>query len=290
MARIADLLDHAAHVLARAGVAEPMREARLLLEHTAGLSRTVQIGWPEREIGDEAALRGFADALARRAAREPLSHLTGHREFWSLSFRVTKETLDPRADSEAVIESALARISVRDAALHIADFGTGTGCLLLALLHELPNAQGVGFDISPGAIATARANAERLGLTARAEMRTGDWCAPQTLGLTDASLDIVLANPPYIPTDDIAGLQPEVARHEPRRALDGGPDGLLAYRQLLPLTARLLRPSGFAVFEIGLDQRADVLALAAASGLQPDGAAGLDLAGIPRTLVFRKAR
>jgi release factor glutamine methyltransferase len=192
----------------------------------------------------------------------------GRREFWSLPFEVTEETLDPRPDSECLVETVLARIPDRRAPLRILDLGTGTGCLLLALLHELPQARGFGVDISPGACEAAARNALSLGLDRRAAFAAGDWGA----GVAGA-YDVIVTNPPYIRVAEVAGLDPEVRDFEPRRALDGGSDGLAAYRALAPDVARLLAPEGFAAFEIGLGQ-----AEAVASVLRPHGLAPLAVA------------
>jgi release factor glutamine methyltransferase len=179
-----------------------------------------------------------------------VARLTGVREFWSLPFRVTPDTLEPRPDSETVVEAALAALDAagvpRQRPLGLLDLGTGTGCLLLALLRELPAAWGLGVDISPGACAAAAANARSLGLARRARFRPGDWGR----GL-DGGFDLVVANPPYVSDGEIATLQPEVALHEPRSALAGGPDGLAGHRALAPHVARLLGDGGVAVVEFG---------------------------------------
>ena len=242
-ATIGECLTGGAARLAAAGVPSPKREARLLLAHALGIETAVVIGYPEWPVAQDAAYRAL---IERRAAREPLSHLTGRREFWSLDFTVTPDTLDPRPDSETVVEAALEKFPDRAAPVSILDLGAGTGCLLLALLHELPKASGVGVDIQPEAVAVARDNAERLGLGSRARFVVGNWGESLT-----GAFDLIVGNPPYIPTGDIAGLQREVARYEPRRALDGGPDGLDCYRALAGDVARLLATRGTAILEFG---------------------------------------
>ncbi|MDY0882490.1 peptide chain release factor N(5)-glutamine methyltransferase [Dongia soli] len=282
---IASLLRSATERLSHAGIEGAAREARLLLEHAAGIPVATQIAFGERLVGASDA-EGFERVVQRRAAREPLSHIVGRREFWSLDFSVNGETLDPRADSETLIEAVLRQLSASDVDYRrkpwsLIDFGTGTGCLLLALLSELPMAHGLGIDINPGAIAVAASNAVRLGLAARASFQCGNW----DRGI-DARYDVVLSNPPYIPTADIETLQPEVARYEPRLALDGGADGLDAYRALALAAVRVKASSGFAAFEIGIGQANDVRHIMASAGLR-HMATESDLQGHERIVMFR---
>lgn len=279
---LGDLLKNGAARLAAAGIDGAMREARLLLQAAAEIPVATQIAFPERAVAAEAATR-FEALLARRARREPMAHILGRREFWSLAFKVTADTLDPRPDSETLVQAVLDQAPDRSAALRLIDFGTGTGCLLLALLHELPNATGVGVDRSDAALAVATENAHALDLAARATFRRGDWDE----GIEPA-FDILLSNPPYIPGGDIDGLQPEVASFEPRLALDGGADGLDAYRRLAPAAARLLRPGGLAAFEIGIGQGDSARRIMASAGLRHIATAR-DLAAVERCLLFRKS-
>jgi release factor glutamine methyltransferase len=266
--------------LAPAGIPEPRREARLLVAAATGLSAAALIADPERLLSDSEAGR-LADFARRRAAREPLSRILGWREFWSLRFALGPETLDPRPDSETLIEAALEWVgSRRGDALKILDLGTGTGCLLLALLSELPAAQGLGIDAGAGTVAVAAANAGALGLAARACFRTGVWSE----GI-DERFDIVLCNPPYVPAGEIAWLEPEVARFDPWLALSGGADGLESYRALARELPGLLAPGGRAFIELGLGQRASAGALLEAGGLKIL-ACRSDLGDIPRCLVL----
>lgn len=278
-ATIASCVEEGVRLLTEAGVCEPRREARLILAHVLGVEPVTVMGYPERPVVDT---DGYYRLVARRAAREPLSHLTNRREFWSLDFEVTPSTLDPRADSETVVEAVLSAIGDTNAALTIADFGTGTGCLLLALLSELPDATGVGIDLSQDALAVARRNAGRLDLTERAFFAVADWGSA-----LDGAFDLIVANPPYIPAGDIENLEPEVARYELRSALDGGADGLDAYRRLAPDIARLLTPDGYAVLEFGLDQGPRVASIMAAEGLSICGFRA-DLAARDRCIVVSK--
>jgi len=245
---IAAALAEAARRLDEAGVAEPRRDARLLVGHALGAGPELVVGHPERGLSPGEAAR-VAALVALRAERRPMAQILRRREFWSLPFEVTGDTLDPRPDSECLVEAALARVVARDAALRILDLGTGTGCLLLALLHELPRATGLGVDISAAACRVAARNAAALGLAPRAEFAVSDWGRAVT-----GRFDLIVANPPYIPSGDLAGLAPEVSVFEPRVALDGGCDGLGAYRALAPDLARLLAPGGFAAIEIGPGQ------------------------------------
>jgi release factor glutamine methyltransferase len=275
---VGEALAEAISTLAAAGIDAPRREARLLLATVLGSDSGAVIGNPDRVLS--AIERGrFSALVARRASREPAARLLGRREFWSLDFALSPATLVPRPDSETLVEAVLARIGARGAALRLLDFGTGSGCLLLALLSELPGASGIGVDIAPEAALTARRNAICLGLADRADFVAGTW-GTGIIG----EFDVIVANPPYVPSGTIALLAPEVALHDPRRALDGGPDGLDSYRVLAPETARLLRKGGFATFELGAGQAQPVLALMRQAGLATVEILR-DLAGIERCLV-----
>jgi release factor glutamine methyltransferase len=225
----------------------------------------------------------FAALLARRVAHEPFAYLTGRVGFWTLDLEVSPATLIPRADSESLIEAALEACPDQGAALRVLDLGTGTGALLLAVLSEFPAAQGIGLDLKPEAAALAARNAARLGLAGRARFLAGDWATALS-----GRFDLVLCNPPYIESAAIPGLMPEVARHEPASALNGGADGLAAYRHIIADLPRLLVPRGVAVLELGQGQQAAVEALARAAGLTPE-ACRADLGGVPRALVLRAA-
>ncbi len=266
-------------MLQAAGVEEPRREARLLAAHAMATPATTLL---DPAIPIDAAT--FAALLARRAAHEPMAYITGHRGFWTLDLATTPATLIPRPDSEALIEAAIAAIPDRARIRRVLDLGTGTGCLLLACLCEFRHAFGIGIDLSPAAAALAQANATRNALQGRAAFLAGDWSAS-----IRATFDLVICNPPYIESAAIAGLMPEVARHEPARALDGGPDGLAAYARITALLPGLLAPGGIAVLELGAGQEAAVMALANQAGLTHI-ATRPDLAGIARALVLGRAR
>jgi release factor glutamine methyltransferase len=272
----------AAAALAAAGIAEPRREARLIVALALEVEPAVVLGYPERLL-DPVAVARLEALVARRQAREPYSRLRGRRPFWTLDLALSPETLDPRPDSETLVEAVLAAIPDRRAPLRLLDLGTGSGCLLLALLSELPNAIGIGIDILGGAATVARRNAAAHGLGARAFFLVGDWA--QAIGAGAA--DVVVANPPYISSEEIDRLAPEVVRHEPRAALDGGQDGLGAYRALAPELSRLLRRDGIAAVELGAGQRDPVARLMHAGGLAIQ-AVRCDLSGVQRVFLMTR--
>jgi release factor glutamine methyltransferase len=276
---VVQALTRATGELASSGIAVPRLDARLLLAHALGVPSEKMTSLGARTLS-EAEQSAFFDLLLRRRVGEPVSRLVGRREFWSLDFDITPDVLDPRPDSETVVEAALGALQDR-AAPRIVDLGTGSGCLLLALLSERPDATGLGIDISVAACRVATGNARRLGLDERATFACMDWNGAVATG----GCDVVVSNPPYIADGEIDGLAPEVARHDPRGALSGGADGLDAYRRLAPVSAALLRPGGFAAVEIGAGQRPAVERLFAAHGLALREARR-DLAGIDRCLVF----
>jgi release factor glutamine methyltransferase len=276
-ATIGALLCQAGSVLRAAGIPDARREARLLLGHALGRDPTGLIGAAQESVNPGA----FPQLLARRAARAPLSQVLGHREFWSLCFQVTPDVLTPRPDSETLIEAARAAFPESHQVRRVLDLGTGSACLLAAALSEFPAAFGVGVDRSAAALAVAAANLAALGLAGRAALVRGSWH-----GALAGPFDLVLCNPPYIETGHLAGLEPEVARHEPLAALDGGADGLAAYRAVLAGLVGKLAAHGVAVLELGAGQAASVAALAVQAGLEIV-AIRPDLAAIPRALVLR---
>jgi release factor glutamine methyltransferase len=280
-ASVAAALHDVAGQLSAAGIAEARREARLLVAAALGTDLASVIGYPERCLDARQSAR-LAELASRRAAREPAARLLGRREFWSLDFALTPETLVPRPDSETLIEAVLAHLPQRQAALRILDLGTGSGCLLLGLLSELPQAGGVGVDLSPGAAAAARANAGLLGLADRASFFVGSW-GDALCG----AFDVIVANPPYVESGAIADLEPEVALYEPRLALDGGADGMEAYRALAPLLASLLTADGIVAVEVGLGQAEPVGALLETEGLSVSEVRS-DLGRIARCLLAHR--
>ena len=277
---IGSALARAAAALAAAGFDEPRRHARRLLAAALGRSAAEIFARPERTLGPAQRAR-VAAMLGRMIAHEPLSRIIGKREFWGLEFVLSAETLDPRPESETVVEAVLARLPDRTGAYRFLDLGTGTGCLLLALLSEFPRGIGFGIDVAPGAARAARRNAVRLGLGDRAHFVVGDWaCA------IAGEFDAVVANPPYIATRAIAELPREVRDYDPHAALDGGADGLLAYRAIALDLPRLLLPGGLFAAEIGWEQAEPVAAILTQAGLAIEGFTP-DLAGIIRCVVAR---
>lgn len=257
--------------LKQAGIEEPRREARLILAAALG---TNAAGLLARDSVEQAV---YEPLVTRRTAREPLAYITGHKEFWGLDFCVSPATLIPRPDTETLVEAVL------ESGLQphtVLDLGTGTGCLLLAVLHEFPAAFGVGVDLNPEAAALARRNAEHLGLAARAAFLAGSWAEA-----LEAKFDLVLSNPPYIESTEIPGLMPEVAAYEPGRALDGGADGLDAYKAIIAALPRLMSENGLAVLELGVGQAPSVARLAERAGFAC--ATRRDLAGMERAALLR---
>ncbi len=284
MTSLSQALAQGAQALAAAGLEDPRSEARLLLGAALGVGVEVLLGAPER-LMENGQRREFDALVERRAAREPAAYILGEREFWSLSFRVSRDTLIPRPDSETLIEAALDAIDDREVPRRLLDLGTGSGCLLLALLSELKHATGVGVDRSEAAIAVARANGERLGLAQRSRFLCSDWGRAIAGGLL-GGFDLIVANPPYIDDGHMAGLSPEIARYEPPSALAGGPDGMACYRALAPDLTRLLAPGGRAIIEVGAGRADDVAAVMAAQGLVESSRAR-DLAGVERCILLQ---
>lgn len=277
---VASTLAYVAAAFTAAGFDEARRRARRLLAAALRLTLGEVFIASEREIA-EAERQRVADILRRALAHEPLSRIEGRREFWGLDFALSPSTLDPRPETETVVEAVLARLGDRDRPYRFLDLGTGSGCLLLALLKEYQRATGIGVDRAEDAIATARRNASRLDLADRASFTVGDWGRGQ-----DAIFDVVVSNPPYIPTADIAGLAPEVRDFDPLLALDGGIDGLGAYRAIASDLPRLLTPDGLFACEVGAGQAEAVAGLLAGHGLAVDAVVP-DLAGLPRCVVAR---
>jgi release factor glutamine methyltransferase len=276
------LVAEAATALSAASFADPRRQARRLISGTLAISQPDLFAHPDRVVDEQQVSRVRA-TLSRMVGGEPLSRIFGRREFWGLEFILSAETLDPRPETETVIESVLRRTPDRDVPLHLLDLGTGTGCLLLALLSELPAASGIGVDLAEGAVRTAAYNAALLGLGGRARFFVGDWATALS-----GRFDAILTNPPYIPSEAVALLPREVTCHDPRRALDGGEDGLRAYRKISEAASALLAPHGILAVEIGVGQADPVAAIIKDNGLVVDGIEN-DLAGIARCVVARSA-
>jgi release factor glutamine methyltransferase len=281
---VADTLDsvlaEAIAMLSAAGFDEPHRRARQFVAAFLDISPAELLSAAERAL-ERSVVERLRGSLARIVIGEPLSRVLGWREFWGLRFALSADTLDPRPESETLIEAVLRRIPDRNVPLSFLDLGTGTGCLLLALLSELPMAIGIGVDVAFGAVMTARENAAALGLADRARFCVGDWSSALSGRFT-----VIVANPPYISGIELAGLPPEVRCYDPRRALDGGEEGLAAYRRIAKDLPALLSSGGIFGVEIGAGQASAAAAILQAEGLLIDGIER-DLAGIERCIVAR---
>jgi release factor glutamine methyltransferase len=279
-ARIDAVRRDLARRLREGGIDTPDLDARLLVGHALGLDHTALVRAGERSLakGDVARIEALA---ARRLAHEPVARIIGTKEFWGLPFAISPAVLVPRPETETIVEQALAvieRAGARTRALRIADLGTGSGAILIALLSELPNAFGIGTDRVCAALAVAHSNARRLGVAARAAFVACDFAAALAGGF-----DLVVTNPPYVCTNEIATLVPDVRDFDPRAALDGGPDGLTAYRAIAADARRVVAPNAHLIAEIGRGQHHAVAALFAAAGFG-DIQMTPDLAGISRVV------
>ena len=266
------------------GIDSPELNARILVGAALGLDLTGMIAAATRPVTAAEAAR-LEDFAGRRLRGEPVARILGSREFWGLPLQLSAATLVPRPDTETVVALALQMLRARPDAdrPRIADIGTGSGAILLALLSELPDAMGVGTDISAAALRTASANARNLGLARRAAFVACDY-----VSALSGPFDLIVSNPPYIRSAEIKDLASEVRDHDPLGALDGGSDGLNAYRALVPQAVRLLARGGTLALEVGHDQGADVEQLMAVAGLTLRGPPRTDLAGIPRAVAGRK--
>ncbi|SCY27633.1 [protein release factor]-glutamine N5-methyltransferase [Microvirga guangxiensis] len=277
----AQALRNLRQTLMEAGFETAAIDARLLVLSALDIPATALITNPDIPLTPaEAEL--LAAFTRRRLAHEPVARIVGEREFWGLPFALSAETLVPRPDTETVVETVLELLPDRQAPLLMADFGTGSGCILVALLHELPQATGLGVDLSPGALETARRNAWANGVGDRSLFALSHWADAVT-----GQFDLIVSNPPYIASPVIPTLDREVREHDPLLALDGGPDGLEPYRILLDEARRLLVPGGLLAVEIGYDQAEELKTLAAEKGLEIVEIAH-DLSGNPRCVAMRR--
>lgn len=280
------LLRDAAVALTAAGIDNARFEARLLLSHAAGLT-IEQLIVRGPEAAPAAVITALRVLTARRVRREPMAYILGEREFWGLPFKVSPAVLVPRPDSETLIETVLDLFPNRNRPLRIADLGVGSGCLLLTLLREYPRASGIGMDASEAALDVAKANAIELDVASRTALVVGDWRQPGWTDRLGGPFDLVVSNPPYIRSDAIAGLMPEVAVHEPRLALDGGAEGVAAYRIIAAAAPRLLVPGGWLVVEGGEGQASDIIDIFSSAGLSPR-APRKDLGGVDRVVAAQQ--
>ena len=277
---LGSMLTETIAVLSAAGLDEPRRRARWFVAAFLDVPPAELLSHAECAL-ERPMVERLRGSLARIVIGEPLSRVVGWREFWGLRFALSADTLDPRPESETLVEAVLRRIPDRNVPVRFLDLGTGTGCLLLSLLSELPTAIGIGVDVAFGAVMTARRNAAVLGLADRARFFVGDWSSALSGRFT-----VIVANPPYIAGDELAGLPPEVRRYDPRRALDGGEEGLAAYMRIAEDLPALLSSGGIFAVEIGAGQAPVAGAILQAEGLLIDGIER-DLAGIERCIVAR---
>lgn len=254
-----ELYEEGRRILEQAGLPDAALDARFLLEEVCGTNLQTLLVFPEKKVTEE-EVNQYRTFIQRRKDREPTAMILGEWDFMGLTFRLNKSTLIPEQDTEVLLETALEELKRRglgEAPLRILDLCTGSGCILLSLLHELRNAGGLGTDLSEEALEAARENAVRLGLQERAAFRQGDLWEP----VGDERFDLIVSNPPYVPTDVIPTLEPEVRCGEPYAALDGGEDGLVFYRRILKEAAGHLKPSGIIIVESGFDEAAQIAAL-----------------------------
>ncbi|MBI4508038.1 MAG: peptide chain release factor N(5)-glutamine methyltransferase [Deltaproteobacteria bacterium] len=276
---ILKVLQWTANRFSERGISSARLDAEVLLAHVLGMTRVGLYTSHDKPL-QQGELATYKDLIRRRLAGEPVAYLTGRQEFWSLPLKVDPRVLIPRRDTETLVEVALAVARPRNAC-RIADVATGSGAVALALAKELPQATVVATDASPGALEVARENADQLGLSSRVELREGDLVSP-----LDGTFDLIVSNPPYVPTDEIATLAPEV-RREPRAALDGGSDGLFVLRRLVPAAMAFLAPDGRLAVEHAHDQGEAVARLFQDSGYI-DVVTTKDLAGVDRVTAGRK--
>ncbi|MER9376824.1 peptide chain release factor N(5)-glutamine methyltransferase [Mesorhizobium sp. M0491] len=280
------LLREAQARLAAAAIDDPALDARLIVEHFSGTTRTQAIADPERRLG-AGVVAEIDAALRRRASSEPVHRILGYREFYGLRLSLSPETLEPRPDTETLVEAILPfvkAVAAREGECRILDLGTGTGAIALALLSVVPTANATGVDLSAGALATAARNAGQLGLAGRFTALQSDWFEK-----VSGRYHVIVANPPYITTEDIGNLQDEVRNFDPRLALDGGADGLNPYRTIAAEAARFLETEGRIAVEIGHTQRNEVCEIFAAAGYV-SGGAFRDLGGNDRVVVFERIK
>lgn len=276
---IGESIQDAARLLAKAGIESPQREARVLLAHLIGCSGASLIAHPETPV-DESARSAFAFIIDERARRKPLAYILGEWEFYGLCLEVTPDVLVPRPETEVLVEAVTTRLTGRSSSIHIADIGTGSGAIAVALAQCLPSARIVATDTSKKALEVAKANSENYNLEGKIRFEEGDLIKPLRLM---EQFDAIVSNPPYVRRPDLVAPQPELL-WEPLQALDGGEDGLDVYRRLVPDALTLLRDDGFLAVEVGMGQAVEVSKLASEAGYA--GSAIIpDLAGIERVVV-----
>lgn len=281
---VGEAFKYMARELFHAGIDLANLEARLLVSKVVKISPETIILFPEKTIST-LELKELQNKLVRRCAHEPMAYLMEEREFWSLNFFVCPEVLIPRPESETIIEAVINCIPRRDVLCRILDFGTGSGCLLLALLSEYRRALGLGIDISRHSIAIAKKNSEMNGFRNRANFHFGDWAVKSKT--FKGPFEIIVSNPPYIPSSQVSKLDPGIFNYEPLGSLDGGADGLVPYRKILATGLALLAKNGIIVLEVGVDQADKVVDIAIRLGYKLVEIRN-DLASIPRVVTFKR--
>lgn len=276
--KLIEILNKAKQELHDVGIATPFLDAELLLAFVLGRSREFVIGRPEYQLSKKEE-EDFSSFIKRRQNFEPVAKIIGIKEFWGREFVVNATTLDPRPDSEALIEAFIELMPNRNIKFKVLDLGTGSGCLLLTILAEYPNALGIGGDIVKDTLDVAKYNAEKIGLAKRSDFILNNW----TEGM-DGKFDLIISNPPYIKNSDIEKLAPEVSMHEPRIALIGGSDGLDCYRQISSQIKSLLNKNGYIIFEFGKGQENDIREILEQEGMRFVSFKN-DLTGTPRCIV-----
>ena len=281
-------LDGGVNRLKQSGITEPRLDVEVLLAHAIGMVREEIFIHFDRSLSDD-ELDKFESYIARREAREPVSRILGSKEFWSLDFKLNSATLTPRPDSETLVAAVLQYLERQNkkSEVHVLDFGTGTGCLLLAILSQLSKAQGLGVDTAPQAIIAARENAESLGLGDRAVFFGYSWVNDDAGIIEPEKFDIIISNPPYIESNDIASLEKEVSGFDPMLALDGGVDGMDHYKVLAKVGVKYLAPNGCFFLEIGIGQDQSVENIFTEQGWLLNSQHS-DVAGVKRVLSFKR--
>ncbi|MCL2505914.1 MAG: peptide chain release factor N(5)-glutamine methyltransferase [Alphaproteobacteria bacterium] len=280
MTTVSEIIEQAKYLLQESEIEKPSLTAKLLVCHALGLDRLDLLANPLRTVTEEEKQK-ILELASERSKGKPLSRIKGHREFWGLEFKINEATLDPRPDTETLIETVLTEIENKNDEKKILDLGTGSGCILLTLLHELPNSKGLGIDKSEKAVSQAQENAKLLGLENRAEFITGNW-----FDNIDETFDIIVSNPPYIKSEEIKILQKEVKEYDPILALDGGEDGLCMYREIIPNIKPHLSLNGIAVLEIGNGQAEEIKELLKENGIE-NARIIKDLSGLDRCVLMR---
>lgn len=280
--RLGELLRAVSARLSDAGIESARLDARLLIAEAARVRTEDILLNPDQAVA-QSEIDVLEGLVARRETREPIAHILGIKGFRNFDLEVSSDVLVPRPETEVLVDVAEQfLVGRKQAGMRILDLGTGSGCIILSLMDSFPNAEGIAVDVSDSALSVARSNADALSLSDRIVFRRGHWFEPLDIG--EADFDLIVSNPPYIPTADVRNLEPDAREHEPVLALDGGGDGLNAYREIVPNALKRLLPDGALIVEIGIHQDSDVVALCRTAGFANVSVVN-DLAGVPRVVV-----